>query len=196
MNVRKLSIIACFVICGAIVTQAAMQDGGEAEQMQKYVEYMTPGKEHQEMAKAAGTWDVKSSFWMDPAGPPMTSTAVSTMKTELGGRYLVERLEGTMMGMPFSGMGTFGYDNCTKKYWGTWVDNMGTGLTHMSGTMEGNVVEYHGMMPDPMVGKLVPVRFVETMIDDDHFTLEMFGKGPDGKEFRGMKLEYSRRSAQ
>ena len=194
MNLRKLSIIACVVICGALVAHA-VQDGME-DMQKKWMDYMTPGKQHQEMAASAGKWDVKSSFWMMPGGEPMVSSAKSTIETSMDNRYLIENFEGTMMGMPYQGMGLFGYDNLTKKYWGTWVDSMGTGPTNMSGTRTGNKVEYHGTMADVMAGKHVPVRFVQTTIDADHHTLEMFSKGPDGKEFRGMFLEYSRQGAQ
>ena len=81
MNLRKLSIIACVVICGALVAHA-VQDGME-DMQKKWMDYMTPGKQHQEMAASAGKWDVKSSFWMMPGGEPMVSSAKSTIETSM-----------------------------------------------------------------------------------------------------------------
>ena len=58
-----------------------------------------------------------------------------TEKNELlqGGMWLVSRFEGEMVGMPFTGVGTFGYDPIEKKYVGTWVDSMTPHLMIMKG---------------------------------------------------------------
>ena len=50
----------------------------------------------------------------------------------LGGRYLEQRYEGTMMGQPFSGIGVTGFDNYKKKFVSTWVDSMGTAIMTMT----------------------------------------------------------------
>jgi hypothetical protein len=42
----------------------------------------------------------------------------------MGGRFLGQRYTGSMMSAPFEGVGYTGYDNVTKKYWGTWIDRM------------------------------------------------------------------------
>ena len=51
----------------------------------------------------------------------------------LGGRYVIGKFAGTMMGQPFEGMSTMGYDNAKKMFTSTWVDNMGTGIVHYDG---------------------------------------------------------------
>ena len=52
----------------------------------------------------------------------------------MGGRYLEQRFKGDIMGMPFEGIGYTGYDNVKKQYWGTWMDNMSTGMMTSTGT--------------------------------------------------------------
>ena len=58
-----------------------------------------------------------------PDAEPTVSKATETNEL-IGGMWLVSRFEGQMMGMPFTGVGHWGYDPAEKKYVGTWIDNM------------------------------------------------------------------------
>jgi hypothetical protein len=54
--------------------------------------------------------------------------------------------------MPFEGRGTEAYDNITKQYVNTWIDNMGTGIMHSTGPCQdaGKKCPYlqrHGLRP-------------------------------------------------
>ncbi|MHC4936556.1 MAG: DUF1579 domain-containing protein [Planctomycetota bacterium] len=192
----RIAGTAILVLGLALVGQAALQDGGADEMQKKWMEYMLPGKVHQEMAGMVGKWKIESEFWMDPALPPEKGTSTSTIESTLGGRYFIERMQGMMMGMPTEGMGVSGYDNARKIYHATWFDTWGTGVTQMDGTRKGDTITYAGNTTDAAQGASVPMRMVMKTIDDDHFTLEMFMKGPDGQEFRNMKLSYARETAQ
>ena len=51
----------------------------------------------------------------------------------LDGRYIKVDVAGDMPGMgPFTGFGLTGFDNVSKKFVSTWVDNMGTGMMNGS----------------------------------------------------------------
>ena len=93
-----------------------------------YQELAPPGAPHKLLAGMAGTWNVKSRWWMDPGGPPMESTGNSEQKMILDGRFLQQDFSGEMMGSPFAGIGFTGYNNHTEKYVSTWMDSMGTGI--------------------------------------------------------------------
>ena len=43
------------------------------------------GPEHAALSKDAGTWTVKSTMWMAPGAPPMTSAGTSTITSILDG---------------------------------------------------------------------------------------------------------------
>ena len=51
---------------------------------------------------------------------------------------------------------------------------------------------YKGTMPDAVAGKAVPVTEIVTYTDDDHFSFEMHGPGPGGKNFKMMEIVYTR----
>jgi hypothetical protein len=157
--------------------------------------YMTPGEPHARLAKLAGKWTAKTKAWMDPAKPPEETTGSCEFRMVLGGRYLEQRFEGTMMGQPFSGIGYTGYDNVKKKYEAYWIDSAGTGMMVMSGTPDksGTKTTYTGSMLDPISGKPVAVRSVDTEVDADHLLFEMWTSGPDGKMAKSLEMTYTRK---
>lgn len=174
---------------------AAAAAPDEKAMMEAMAKASTPGKQHKQLASMAGTFDAKVKMWMDPGAPPQESTGTMENKSVMGGRYLQQSYEGTMMGQPFSGSGMAGYDNITKKYVSTWADTMGTSIMFMSGTAskDGKSINTAGSMPDPMTGKSTPMKEKLTITDADHQTLEMWGPGPDGKVYKMMEIEYTRK---
>lgn len=169
----------------------------DAEAMAVWQEYMTPGEEHQHMAQGAGEWRQELTFWMAPGGEAQQATSTSTVEAILGGRYLSEEMTGTMMGMPFEGRGTFGYDNAKDQHFMTWVDNMGTGLMVGWGVPEGeNKVAYSGTFVDPATGEDKPFRTVVTEVDANHMIMEMYVPAPDGSgEFKNMEIHSYRETS-
>jgi hypothetical protein len=94
-----------------------------------------------------------------------------------------------MMGMPFEGKSTMAYDNFTKKFISSWVDNMGTGVMTMEGTYDNKTktLTSKGKMVDPTAGKELDVREVVTIIDDNTQKMEMYCT-KDGKEMKTMEM--------
>ena len=166
-----------------------------AEDMKKWEQAMTPGKAHQHLAKLAGDWTFTNTMWMAPGAPPQTSTGTMHGETILGGRFVHHTWKGNFMGMPFEGHGYDGYDNVTKTFVNTWMDNMSTGLMPGTGTCNESmsVCTYTATMSDPMSGKQTTSRSVITWLDDNSFKNEMFGPGPDGKEMKMMEIVATRK---
>jgi hypothetical protein len=198
MSVRWLvgvCVVAFAVTVAAEQTQKPAVDPQMQAMMEAMEKYGTPGPEHQRLLKGNGTWDVASKMWMDPAGAPMESKGVSTQRSILGDRFVQYDFEGDMMGMPFSGFGVSGYDRYNGKYRSLWLDTMGTGFYLTEGTCDaaGKVCTETGVWDDCMTGTKMNVRLVYTHLNDDKFTMEMFG-GPQGApEAKMMELTYTRR---
>lgn len=166
----------------------------EEEAMKAWQAYITPGEAHKRLATSEGTWRTKVKVWMDPSKPPDESEGTVVAKMALGGRFLEERYEGTMMGQPFSGIGYSGYDNYTKKYVSSWIDTGGTGIMTMTGAFDkaGKVMTSFGTMDDPIARKMVKVKAVTTFVDDDTHRFEMWNTGPGGKMVKSMEMVYTR----
>lgn len=200
MKVRQFVGALALVAVTALVTQAVTQDGkGMDEMMAKMMELGTPGAEHQKMAEKVGKWDMELSHWMEPGGEASKSKGTSEMKMAMDGRYLVEKVTSAFdmggMEMPFSGMAIAGYDKAKKKHVSTWIDSMSTSMMIMEGEMKGNVLTMEGMSYCCYSDGPAKFRTVLTDIDKDNFKFEMFGPGPDGKEFRSMEIVYKRSGA-
>jgi hypothetical protein len=99
-----------------------------------------------------------------------------------------------MMGMPFEGRSTVGYDNARKVFQSTWVDNMGTGIMYLEGKYndKDNLISFTGKAVDPGTGKEEKVREVFKFIDENTRMMEMY-MTKDGKEFKNMEIKITRK---
>lgn len=141
-----------------------------------------------------GTWNVKTTMWMDPSMPPMASSGKSVNASEFGGRHVRSKYDGTFMGEPFQGEALTSYDNTKGKYINLWVDSMGTGQYVSEGEYDPATKTYtfRGTMADPTkAGKTTAMKDIVQIKDKDHHVMESF-ELVDGKENRMMLLEYSR----
>jgi hypothetical protein len=177
-------------------TPAAPAPVDSATMMKNWEAYSTPGDMHKLMASWNGTWEGETTMWQAPGAPPQTSKGTAVNKTVLGGRYQVGTHKGTMMGMPFEGMSTLAYDNARKVFINTWIDNMGTGLMKLEGpwnestktlTLSGKCVD-----PSSGTGQEMNIREVLRVIDDKSQVMEMYGPGPDGKEYKMMEIKMTK----
>ncbi|MBK9531921.1 MAG: DUF1579 domain-containing protein [Chitinophagaceae bacterium] len=172
---------------------AAMPDS--AAMVKAWGDFKTPGDMHKWMAKTNGSWEGEVTQWMDPNAPPAKSKATITQSSALGGRYVISKYSGSMMGMPMEGISTLGYDNAKKLFVNTWVDNLGTGIVQMSGTYDEatKTLNLKGFQTDPMTGKESDIREELTTIDNDSYTMIMYGAGMDGKEMKFMEGLFKRK---
>ncbi len=168
-----------------------------ATMMKNWQAYMTPGDPHKLLASWDGTWTGDITMWMAPGAPPTVSKGTAINKMILGGRYQFSKHSGNMMGSPFEGEATTGYDNTKKKFISSWIDNMGTGIMTMEGDWdEGNkTLTLAGKCIDPMAGngKEMTIRQVQKVIDQNTQHFEMYGPGPDGKEYKMMEIKMTRK---
>jgi hypothetical protein len=167
----------------------------EKAMMEMMVKYSTPGPEHKALESWAGSWDTTAKMWMDPSKPPQESKGVAENKMTLGGRFLEQSFEGTMMDQPFSGKGYTGYDLYKKQYVSTWIDTMGTMIMTATGTADasGKKVTLTGQVDDFMTGKKMDFKQTATVIDPDHNMFELWMPGPDGKMFKTLEIHYMRK---
>lgn len=161
-----------------------------AVKAKRIMEFMTPGPIHRMLSATAGDWTTEETFWLNEQAPPEKSTGTCECKAIMGGRYLQSTYKTTISGMPFEGMSTMGYDNNKKVFVSDWVDNMGTGMMHLEGTMDSatKTLTLNADYEDA-AGKS-HMREVIRYIDDKHQEMEEYGTQPGGKEkkFYEMKL--------
>jgi len=187
---KKLLAMAFLAACMAPLHASAQSDA----EMKAWEAYATPGPEHKKMAEEVGSWNADMTFWMEAGGEATKATSAAEIKMVLGGRYQEMSYTGKMMGMPFEGNSVLAFDNTTKEYTSTWMDNMGTGLMVMKGkaSKDGKVINFNGTMVNPIDGKQTPYREVYTIVDANTRKMEMFDT-KNGKEFKSMEIIMKRK---
>jgi hypothetical protein len=164
------------------------------EESKRWMAYMTPGEVHKLMASWDGEWNESITMWMAPGAPPqeMKSTCVNRML--LGGRYQESRHLGDFGGMPFEGISTMAWDNISKQFINTWIDNLGTGMMVLNGKWDeaSKTIQLKGEMMDPMSGQNIPIRQVLKIIDNNTHIMEQYNT-KNGKEFKTMEIKFTRK---
>jgi hypothetical protein len=192
VSLSLLALAALSVLAQDKPKDPAAPGMGDMEAMQKA---MTPGGPQKKLARLAGDWTFTNKAWMAPDQPPVEASGTMHGELLMGGRYVEHTWKGNFMGMPFEGRGTDGYDNVGKMYVASWLDNMGTGIMHTTGTCDEavKVCTYAGDVWDPMTGKKSAMKSVITWIDDNNFKNEMYGTMPNGKEAKMMEIVAKRK---
>jgi hypothetical protein len=205
MRIRRTAVllITAFSLLVSATPARSQETGKPAgagpsmeDAMKIMMQVATPGPQHKQFAELAGTWEASASMFM-PGAPPQPPSKGSNINTAvLGGRYLQSEMHSTMMGMPFNGFGTMGYDNHNKKYFMFWVDDMGTGYSTAEGTADqsGKVITLYGKMDEPTTGENDKnVKYVYRIQSKDKYLFEIHDLSlPDGKT-KMMEVTYTRK---
>lgn len=176
---------------------AAPPDSAQMAAMQKaWMDFATPGTEHAWMAKQSGTWVCDSvKQWMDPSQPPTIAKATEKLSMGLNGLYQMTDFSSTMMGQPMQGHSIMGFDKMKNKFVLSWVDNLGSGIVRMEGTYNdgAKMLTMSGKQSDPGSKTETDMRQELKFIDDNSFTMSMYGTGHDGKEAKFMEGTFKRK---
>lgn len=160
-----------------------------AAQAKAWQEYATPGAPHKLMAEEVGTWNCDMTFWYEPDAKPEKASSVANIKMILGGRYQESDYQGKIMGAPFVGKSTLAYNNASKEYTTTFIDNMGTGMMVAVGKYDEKTktIEFKGDVVNPVIGVKAPYREVYTIVDATTRKMEMFDT-KNGEEYKSMEI--------
>jgi hypothetical protein len=151
------------------------------------------GPEHEVLKTDVGTWEATVEAFMPGVAQPMVSKGTET-NTLVGGLWLVTDFKSEMMGQPFQGHGVSGWDPNKKKYVGTWVDTMSTGLGLSESTYDAASKTMTGTFEGPgMDGQIQKMKSTVVMKDPDTRVFTMSETGPDGKEMTTMRITYQRK---
>ena len=176
----------------------------EADMMKQMMELSKMNENHKLLSSLDGNWTYTIKMWMnpDPNAKPQESKGTATRKSVMGGRYVMMDVsgkfqmpgeDGKMKEVQFKGMGLEGYDNVKKKFVGSWIDNMGTGIMFSEGDYDAasKTFTYTSEM-EPMPGMKSQVREVLKMTDTNHMMLEWY-ENQGGQEKKTMEIAYTRK---
>lgn len=151
------------------------------------------GPEHAQLKAMEGKWNTKVTMWMGPE--PTTSNGTAVNRAIMDGRFIQTDYTGDFAGEKFTGLGYTGYDNLRKKFVGTWMDSMSTGvyLTHGSYDAATSTYTYAGEFPDFMdPTKSIKVRETVKIDSADQHTMSWYEVRGDKPEAKTMEIVYTR----
>jgi hypothetical protein len=195
-------IAASIFMAGSVFAQQPDQERkslselSQEAMMQTSIKLATPGEHHEHLKAMLGTWDLAGKVWESAGAPPTEWAGTSEMEMILGGRFLQQKVKGTMNDQPFEGFGITGYDNFKKKYVSIWIDNMSTAMILTEGTCgeEGKVQTSYGEFIDPMTKLTKKCKTITRIQGDDKFVFEWYELSAEGKEpKKTMEIRYTRR---
>ena len=172
--------------------------------MKQMMELSKLNDNHKLLTSMDGTWSYTVKMWMngDPSSKPDTSKGTAVRKSMMDGRYVSMDVSGKIempgpdgkkQEMTFKGHGMEGYDNVKKKFVGTWVDNMGTGIMMSEGDYDPATKSFtYNSEFEMMPGMKQKIREVVKMADKDHMSMEWY-EDRGGKEVKTMQIDYTRK---
>ena len=191
---------AAVVVLGALLISAAAGRGQDPQEANYDTDEMmklgAPGLMHQHLEPLVGSWEMTAKMRSAP-GTDWEEESTSEAKREwiCDRRFVKETVESDWMGMPFEGMGLFGYDNVREEYCFMWVDSMSTGMMFAPGTSTdgGKTITFEGTHADSMTGeKDAWFRHVMRIVSDDENVFEMYARDPSGEPFMTMEITSKR----
>lgn len=154
-----------------------------------------PARDHEWLKQLVGEWDLQFKMYMQPDQPP-AETAGSESVRALGDHWIVAETKTTMMGAPFSGMLSLGYDAQKKHFNGTWIDSMGGHLWVYKGTLNdaGDTLTLETEGPSMQnLNETARYREVITIKGKDHRTFTSNVESEDGTWMKILTVEYRRK---
>jgi hypothetical protein len=151
------------------------------------------GPMHDELARLVGNWDASVTFVF--GGKENQGAARCEAKWILDDHCVHQEYKSMFMGRPLTILQLLSYDADKKKLVEIHMTNMHGGALCNQGESHDNGKQWKlsGPFVDPQTRKSTELQTVYTFEDPDHFTLDWFTSGPDGKVVRSVHIVHSRR---
>lgn len=153
-----------------------------------------PTAEHQWLQQLVGKWSTDVEAF-DPSTKAMVKSKGSNTIEPVGGFWIVDKIDGTMMNQPFKGVMTTGYDEKSQKFVSTWVDSVSGKLWQYDGQLDDakKVLTFQTEGECPMQpGKLVKFKDEIELKDPDHLTYTSYMQDEKGEWSKMMTSESTR----
>ena len=151
---------------------------------------------HHRLAAMAGDWQGTTRVWFEPDAPPAMEVAQrGTMRTVLGGRFLLHEYRYGEAGQAGEGLALYGLHLDAGAFESAWIDSFHTGTSIMFSTAAAGSGAPFGVLGHYGDGRGGPDWGWRTEIaqpDADTLLVTMFNIPPGGDEARAVETRYRR----
>jgi Protein of unknown function (DUF1579) len=172
---------ACAIIVLAAVTTLA----GASPQL---------APEHARLAAMCGTWDVEMTFWLRPGAPGIPTRAASTIRPLFDGRFVEEKIEGTLNGTPFATLAWTGFNTDAHQYEATRISSTNTARIVETGGYDEKTRQFELKADYLLAGETWHQRTVIQMLTADTMTAASFLSFGAVPEWKAVEIKYARRA--
>ncbi|TWI03527.1 uncharacterized protein DUF1579 [Luteimonas cucumeris] len=151
---------------------------------------------HRRMADMAGEWEGTFKLWFEPGDPACESIQRGTIRSILGGRFLLHEYETQINGDAVSGVAIYGYHLDAGAWESAWVESFGTGtqIMHSTGKSADSMFNVLGHYGDGEGGPDWGWRTLIEQPDADTLVIVMNNITPQGDEMKAVETRYARKS--
>jgi len=185
MNRSRTATVAAFAVVAMILLNVEVPAAAQAK---------TPDPEHARLLAMVGTWDVELTFLLQPGSPPIVTKGTSTIRPLFDGLFVEEKIEGTLMGTPFTTLAWTGFNTTTHQYEATRIASTNSIRIAETGAFDEKAKQLELKADYSMSGDTWHHRTVIKQTSADAMTAASylsFGRVP---EWKGVEIKYTRRS--
>ncbi len=141
-----------------------------------------------------GKWKGTASTWFEPGKLADESPVEGTIRSVLGGRFIVHEYTGSIDGKLLEGITVYGYDCMTGRYQSAWIDSfhMGTAIMLSESKMGSSKVDLVGYYNINEAGTDPWGWRSEITYSENKLVLTAYNVTPDGEESKATELVYER----
>ena len=134
------------------------------------------------------------------ASPIVSTDLICRIQWIIGGRYLEEKMEGTLGGKPYTRQGYLTYHTLLKRYEYLTMDNLDTGFMNSYSTDDEDVhISLYGSFiqagyTQEIVGRVMKLHYIWFLEDTEHPKMQMYVTPPADQEFLLAEFVYTPQS--
>lgn len=147
------------------------------------------------LKQLVGEWEIKFKIYLEPDQPPTVSPGTDTVRA-LGDHWIISESKTTMMGRPYNGILSLGYNAEKKRFGGTYIDSFGGTLWVYKGTLNEAADTLTLETKGPSMENPEKTARYREVIQIKNANLRTFTSSIEGKDGRWTKIvsiEYRRK---